>query len=233
MERLISGKATFKLQVQYKLGQTGDQGKKPLIVYLHGYGQNVAIMEKKCKVLTSQLDAYHLFIQAPYPIKMKIDKPDSNIYSWYIFGDEKTYLRNLEYTSEFIQEIIDKVLTTIEVSRISLVGFSMGAYMAGYYGLSRWKHIFDIVMVGGRIKTELFVNSIKENSSHHSHQHFLAVHSKNDTVVQFEAQNKSITFLSDAGLNAKIIEYKGGHIINKRSINIMVDFFTQIGYRKV
>lgn len=66
-EVLISGKASFKIEVPYKLYETGEKGKKPLIVYLHGFNQNIDRFEKIVNPLT-ELRAYHLFIQAPYPI---------------------------------------------------------------------------------------------------------------------------------------------------------------------
>jgi hypothetical protein len=44
MDTLIAGKSTFKLQVPYKLIRSGTQGKKPMLVYFHGYGEDILEM---------------------------------------------------------------------------------------------------------------------------------------------------------------------------------------------
>ena len=39
---LLSGKTSFKIEVPYLLVETGKKNsKKPLIIYLHGYGEEV------------------------------------------------------------------------------------------------------------------------------------------------------------------------------------------------
>ena len=67
-EVLFSGKTSFKIEVPYELVETGDKGgDKPLIIYLHGYGDYLKSFKKKNSFLLN-LDAYHLFIQGPYPV---------------------------------------------------------------------------------------------------------------------------------------------------------------------
>ena len=60
-EVLISGKASFKIEVPYKLYETGEKRAKPLIVYLHGYRQNIVRFEKLVEEML-EVEAYHLFI---------------------------------------------------------------------------------------------------------------------------------------------------------------------------
>ncbi len=157
-EVLISGKSSFKIEVPYKLIETGYSGEKPLIVYLHGFNQTIDQLQKLTDELLS-LRAYHLFIQGPYPIYDRKHRKKVKDWgrSWYLYdGEQDQFVKSLELASEFIQELIDNILDHISANRISLFGYSMGGYLAGYFALSRWKHVNDLIVIGSRIKTELF-----------------------------------------------------------------------------
>ncbi len=189
-EVLISGKTSFKIEVPYKLYETGGKKKKPLIVYLHGYKQNIDGFENLVKELL-EIEAYHLFIQAPYPIydetrKRKVEEWGR---SWYLYdGEQQQFVKSMELSSEFIQEIIDGLLPNIDVNRICLFGYSMGGYLAGYFMLSRWKHVNEAIIIGARIKTEVFEGRLEEAK----HIRVLALHGNKDENVLPMPQMKEI-----------------------------------------
>lgn len=85
MEVLSSGKTSFKVEVSYKLFETGPKRAKPLIVYLHGAGQNLPQFEKKMAAL-QELEAYHLFIQGPYAHVSRPKERGKWGYSWYLYN---------------------------------------------------------------------------------------------------------------------------------------------------
>lgn len=228
---LITGKSTFKLQVPYKLIRTGEDGKKPLLVYFHGYGQDIAELEEKMSVLL-QLDAYHLFIQGPYALKLNPSEVKRKGYSYYLYDDDDTYKNSIEYTAEFIQEIIDHVIPIIQVSRISLIGYSMGAYLAGYWALTRWKHTNDVIMISGRLKTEWFESRITENR-HVDHMNIIAFHGKNDSIVDALKQRECIEFCKENGLKAEFHEIETNHELNSRLTEPVFNWLINLGYRKV
>ena len=203
-EMLASGKRSFKIEVPYQLIETGVKGEnKPLILYLHGYGENIKTFQEKCSRFLD-IHAYHLFIQGPYPIYDPSRKKTVSNWgrSWYLYdGKRKQFIKSLEITSEFIQEVIDNLIKFINVSKLCVIGYSMGGYQAGFFALTRWKHVNDVIVVGARLKTEILNDGIYP---HLKHIKFLAVHGRKDDKVSFERQKESIDFLKNKGLNSEL-----------------------------
>jgi predicted esterase len=119
-------------------------------------------------------------------------------------------VKSLEYTAEFIQEIIDGVVPFIKVTRLCLIGYSMGGYQAGYFALSRWKHTNELIVIGGRIKTEIVTESGWQNLKH---MNVLALHGAEDEQVLPEPQRQSIDILKQNGVSAEFESMEGGHAL--------------------
>ncbi|HKJ33265.1 MAG TPA: hypothetical protein VKA34_15625 [Balneolales bacterium] len=227
MEVLLSGKTSFKYEVPYKLYDKGKQEAKPLILYLHGFGQNIEMFEKLTQPIQN-VNAYHLFIQGPY-IDLRTGqngKPWG--YSWYPYnGDQVNFAKSLEYTSEFIQEVVDGLLPHINVNKMLVFGYSMGGYQAGYFGLSRWKHVNDIIVVGCRIKTELF----ESGWEHRKHIRLLALHGLKDQSVKPEPQQKEIEFLKSKGLKVEFQGIPQKHKLTKEHFEYIMKWLKKTGYQ--
>lgn len=230
-ETLLSGKTSFKIEVPYKLLETGGKGSsKPLILYLHGFKQNIQRFQHYVEPLL-EFRAYHLFVQGPYPIYDK--KHSRNVTdwgrAWYLYdGEQQQFVRSLELTSEFLQQTIDDLLPHINVNRLALVGYSMGGYLAGYFSLSRWKHVNDIVVVGGRIKTEVF----KGRSENFEHLNVLALHGSNDQAVKSDPQKKSIKILKKWGANVTFKELMTSHKFTSAYVDEIGNWFEGLGYQR-
>ena len=227
-EVLISGKASFKIEVPYKLYETGEKGAKPLIVYLHGFNQKIDRFEEIVNPLT-ELTAYHLFIQAPYPLydQTRTKKVENWGRSWYLYdGEQQQFVKSMELSSEFIQEIIDGLLPNIEVSRLCLFGYSMGGYLAGYFMFSRWKQVNEAIIIGARIKTEVFTDRLQEAK----HINVLALHGSGDTSVFPGPQQKEIEKLKKKGFNARFKSIKAQHKLSQPFITESELWLKEIGY---
>lgn len=228
---LVSGKTSFKIEVPYKLIEVGEKNKKkPLLVYFHGFGENIKQFEEKCKKLVT-IEGYHLFIQGPYPIYDR--KKTKNVSdwgrAWYLYdGNRGQFIKSLEITSEFIQEIIDRLLKSITPSRICVVGYSMGGYLAGYFALTRWKHVNELVVCGGRIKTEV----LDGNWSNIKHLQILAVHGKKDDKVDPKPQEKEINDLKKNGVSADISLINEPHAFNSNYTFEIFSWLMKIGYKE-
>lgn len=229
MEVLSSGKKSFKVEVPYKLFQTGKEVAKPLIVYLHGAGQNLQSFEKKMAVF-QEVQAYHLFIQAPYAHVSRPKERGKWGYSWYLYnGKQGSFIKSLEYTSEFIQGVIDNLRAHINVNRLCVLGYSMGGYQAGYFALSRWKHVNDVINLAGRYKLESFTPQQLERCRH---MNIIAVHGRDDSIVELDGQQKAITQLQEAGLSARMVPVGGGHKIQDSMTDAILELLYEIGYQK-
>lgn len=227
---LASGKRSFKIEVPYQLIESGKKGeKKPLILYLHGYGENIKTFQDKCSRFLD-ISAYHLFIQGPYPIyDSSRNKTVSNWgRSWYLYdGKRKQFIKSLEITSEFIQEVIDNLIKFINVSKICVVGYSMGGYQAGFFSLTRWKHVNDVIVVGARIKTEILNES---DYDHLKHMNILAIHGRNDDRVSFERQLESIEQLKSNGLKSELILLDENHDFSSKVIDEILNWLQSKNY---
>lgn len=227
-EVLMSGKTPFRLDVPYTLIESGGKGEKPLIVYLHGFGQNVKIFRRKMDALLD-LRAYHLFVQGPYPLYDESRKRKVRDWgrSWYLYdGDPQQFVRSLELSSEFIQEVIDKMIELVEVNRLAVVGYSMGGYQAGYFALSRWKHVNDLVVVGGRIKTEVF----RERQGSYDHLNVLALHGSADESVKADPQRESAAELEEWGAKVDFREIDRGHELDAAYVEEIRKWLSDSGY---
>ena len=218
MSELINkGKVEFNLSVPYYLYETGYDDKKPLIIYLHGYKQNAHYFEKKLSTL-KKFEAYHLFMQGPYPVydenrKRKVEEWGR---AWYLYdGRQEQFLQSMEKSAGFIDKVLQTTEKEIEISRRSIMGYSMGGYLASYYALSRFQQIDDLIVAGARVKIEHFVN--KDFSG----LNVLAIHGKNDKSVKAEPQQRSCKKLRAQGA---IVDYKpidaGHRLSDEYVINI-------------
>lgn len=196
------------MEVPFRLYEHGEPGPKPLIVYLHGFGQDIKIFEQQTEALHN-IKAYHLYIQGPYADNRGLNRDDKKGFGWYLYsGKQGTFEKSLEYTSEFIQGVIDSIIPFIKVTRCTVIGYSMGAYQAGYFGFTRWKHTNELIMIGGRLKVEFFND---RNWEKRKHLNILALHGSSDEIVNGKKQKESIDFAKAKGLNASYVEVKSGH----------------------
>ena len=225
---LISGKTSFNIEVPYKLIEVGDAKEKPLIVYLHGFKQNIAQFEELVSDLLS-IEAYHLFVQGPYPIYDRSREKEVKDWgrAWYLYdGRQDQFVKSLELASEFLQQVIDNILKQISANRLAVLGYSMGGYLAGYFGLSRWKHVNDLVVVGGRIKTEIF----EGHSGRYEHMNVLALHGKQDRSVKSDPQKQSTAQLQHWGANVRFKELEESHALSSLFIKEIKQWFLEQGY---
>lgn len=231
-EVLISGKTSFKVEVPYILIETGEKGEpKPLIVYLHGYGQNVEEYKSYFDKCIS-INAYHLFIQGPYPIYDRSGKKNVSQWgrAWYLYdGNRGQFIKSLELASEFIQEIIDKLIDVINVNRLCISGYSMGGYLAGYFALTRWKHVNELIVIGGRIKSEV----LHDNWENVKHLNVLALHGKNDDKVLSEPQQKEIQQMKDKNIHAELILLDENHSLSDKYVTEMKKWLLKNQYKEI
>ena len=229
---LLSGKTSFKIEVPYLLIETGEKNrKKPLIIYLHGYGEN---LKKSRKIFSECLkfSAYHLFIEGPYPIMDKNGNRHVEDWgrSWYLFdGRQSQFIKSMELASEFIQEIIDRLAELISFNRTCMIGYSMGGYLAGYFALTRTRHLQDLIAVGCRIKTEI-LDPESTNWDEYRHLRVLAIHGKNDSVVSPDPQKKEIEFLKSKKIDATLKLTESHHKMNEASITEIKKWLSRNGY---
>jgi predicted esterase len=229
---LASGRESFKIEVPYKLIESGEpNGEKPLFVYLHGFNQNIREFEKLISGII-EIEAYHLLIEAPYPIydTQGGSKVSDWGRAWYLYdGDQGQFIKSMEISSEFIQHIIDRHLELISVARICIFGYSMGGYLAGYFAMTRWKHVNELILTGCRLKTEI----LKDEWKIISHMNILALHGLKDDKVKADPQKVEIEKLQKHGVSATFKTINGSHKLSKPFIEEAKRWLISVGYEKL
>ncbi len=216
--------APFTIEVPFKLIKTGAADK--LIVYLHGYKQNIAYFEKKFSPFLS-IDAFHLFIQGPYPIYDEKHRRNVEQWgrAWYLYdGRQEQFSQSLEKSSKFIENVIMQATSDKEIQRCAILGYSMGGYLAGHFALSRSNLVDDLAVIGGRIKTEYFINQSYNNLN------VLALHGNKDQSVSNKRAKDSAEELRTLGASVHYSMIEEGHRLSAAYIDKAKEWFLQQGY---
>jgi len=228
-ELIQSGKASFKIEVPYKLFEAGDRhAPKPLIVYLHGFNQTEKSFREDCADMLN-IHAHHLFIQAPYPIYDRSRKKPVAEWgrSWYLYdGDQDQFLLSLDYASRFIGQLIEKTAKATSSTRTALLGYSMGGYLAGYHAIRRPEQIKDLIICSARYKSELLEGEYYKIN----HQSILALHGTADKTVESSPQQNEIEGLRQQGIDATFVALDDTHKFSRSFTEKILDWLNDKSY---
>lgn len=214
----------FEIEVPYMLMDIGEEKEKRLFIYLHGFRQNMNIFRSYMEPLLD-LEGYHLFIQGPYPIydRDRNKRIEEWGRAWYLYdGNQNSFHKSLEHVSTFLDRLIDGDITSkIKFSDMTIIGYSMGGYLAGYYALSRATRIDNLVVIGSRIKTEYF----EDEPYNYNGLDVLAIHGKDDQNVEAGPQKRSCNQLAQWGANVTYKELDGEHTLQEKYLNVIKKWF--------
>ncbi|GAA5521191.1 hypothetical protein LQ318_05565 [Aliifodinibius salicampi] len=217
-EESFTDTTRFEIEVPFMLMDVGKEKDKRLFIYLHGFRQNMNIFRSYMEPLLD-LEGYHLFIQGPYPIydRDRNKRIEEWGRAWYLYdGNQDSFHKSLEHTSAFLDQLIDKrIANESKFSSMTIIGYSMGGYLAGYYTLSRAPRVDNLVVIGSRIKTEYF----KDKQHNYTELEVLAIHGKDDRSVEGAPQKRSCNQLAKWGANVTYKELNGGHKLQEKYLN--------------
>ena len=105
----------------------------------------------------------------------------------------------------------------------------MGGYQAGYFGMTRWKHTNEIIVMAGRYKTEVLTDAKLEKRYGASENTGHSTGVKIRTVLP-EPQIKAVDFLKGHGIDAEIKLIDENHKLTQTYIEAAKDWLKQAGY---
>lgn len=178
LELLLSGKASFSLEVPYRLYRTGSADKQPLFVYLHENGLNLTALQEKIKPLLA-LNGYHLLIQAPYP-EARTENDERACYWIPDYKDEQTITAAREHVSEFLQEVIDGLLPHINAGRLLLIGWEGSRHQISYFCATRPHYINEIILFEGSVDRTW----MDQDTARYKHLRMLGLSGKDAAITE-------------------------------------------------
>ena len=209
------------LPYEIKQPKTGTSDS-PLLILLHGYGSH----EKDLFSFANQLDERLTIVcpQAPVPLQ-------KNRYAWYDldlnsstsrykFSDVQKARENI---TRFIQQIQQKY--GLQNSEVYLGGFSQGAIMSMYIGLSQPELIDGVIALSGQLYPEMKAE-IKHNPDLSDLKIFMS-HGKLDNVLTFEKAEEGYNYLNNRGIHVDKFWYHSRHQISNDNFRDMKNWIAK------
>lgn len=166
----------------------------PLVLALHGKGMNERVFERW---LRPGIDRAALSWWIPRGLLPYETEASRRIgYAWYVFdGDQAALRASMDEAKCHLVALAETARRALRPSRIALLGFSQGAYLASYVGLSRPDLFSAVVCCCGRPKSE-FVEDLRKAGS----LKFLVQTGSRDAAVPPALVEKGVRPLLLAGL---------------------------------
>ncbi|UWI83284.1 alpha/beta hydrolase [Wolbachia endosymbiont of Howardula sp.] len=193
-----------------------------LIIFLHGWGSSGENFVHLAKIMSKKLpNSYCIVPNAPF-------KRDVGMgYQWFSLEErnEGMLYNGMKQVAPIINHFIDVRLKSFHLkdTQLSLVGFSQGAMLAIYLGLTRPQACSSVVAYSGRlILSEQVVQEIK------SKPNICMIHGDNDQVVPFKYLKLAVDTLKKHDI--KITEHpilQLDHMINEQGIKFGIEFIKQ------
>lgn len=192
---------------------SAENGKKPLMIVLHGLGDSV--------------DGYRWLpeeLRLDWLNYLLVNAPDEYYggYSWYdLFGNP---VPGIERSRALLVDLLaEQEKAGFPTEQTVMFGFSQGALMSYEVGLTYPKRLAGLVCVSGYIND--LENLLGRVSAVAKEQHFLTTHGVVDDVIPFARAKEQAMVLRDAGFDLSWNEfYKGHGIEGAAEINLIRDF---------
>lgn len=187
----------------------------PLLILLHGYGSH----KKDLASFGSRLNEKLVVVcpQAPNQV-------GNNRFAWYplnLTAEKRYQFEDVKKVKgeiiQFIKEIRSKY--GLNNSKVFVGGFSQGAIMSMYLGLTEHEQIDGIIALSGHLYPEVR-NEIKYNSNLKNLKFFMS-HGKQDNVLDFKTAEEGYNYLNNRAIHVDKFWYNSKHQITGENLRDM------------
>ena len=204
----------MELSLEYKVREPKILlDKNPLLLLLHGYGSN----EEDLFSFASELpDEYYVIsARAPYDLQY-------GSYAWYAinfdadqnkFSDHDQAVLSRDLVVKFLEEL--KTKFPIDISNITLIGFSQGSILSYSIALSYPKIVQRVGALSGYLNLDTTIDNYQNNDF--SNLKIFASHGTVDQVIPVEWARKTDPILKSLGINSTYKEYPIGHGVSPQN----------------
>lgn len=185
----------------------------PLVVGLHGYGDNHEHFTALRKKL-GDIPAIFAVPEAPYPF------PEGNSigYSWMEGGDEKSdepWHAVTKLTEQYVMDAVHGLQARYKVSETYLLGFSQGCGLTYMVGIDNAPEFAGLICCGGWLDTEWLG---PEKLAAGKTLRVFIVHGNEDKTVEFAAGTGARDKLKELGYDVTFFEFKGAHRVPEEAM---------------
>ncbi|TPW17810.1 MAG: phospholipase/carboxylesterase, partial [bacterium] len=190
----------------------------PLVVCLHGWGENADHFARLCRPLVFAGAAF-LFPQGPWSFEQRTMRSFEQQtmgkirigHAWYLYdATDEPFRSTLGRAEGHLLGLLDTLIVEhpIDPARIALLGFSQGAYTAYFIALRNTDRFRAMVALGGgRLKPE-FVEDRLVNARRIP---FLLLHGREDSSVPLERTELMRGELASRGFPVDLQAFSAGH----------------------
>lgn len=192
----------------------------PLVVGLHGYGDNAEKFASLWDNRTLAIDFIYAAMEAPYAFQVGKEIG----YSWFLRMDPEEHAELVNraggMTDANVLAGIDLLKNEYKIDKVYLLGFSQGAGLTYITGLKHPELFAGIAPFGGWMDTDIIM---EDDLNSAKNLPVLIVHGSQDTMVEIDAARKAEEILKNHGFNVRFITFEGGHVIPEEGLKAMLD----------
>ncbi len=184
-----------------------------LVVALHGQGMSPRTFGREA-LPALPARATVVLPQAPLPFEIRKDGGrfrQGN--AWYVYlGDTPEFLASMEAAENWLRYVLDATLARggLDASRVALLGFSQGGYLAGFVGLRDPARYGRLVVAGARLKHEVLADAARAAAQRDGYR-VLAVHGEHDEGVRLAPTRASVEQVRAWGVDVTLQTYATAH----------------------
>lgn len=202
------------VRLPYRLDGAAPDATAPLLLCLHGQGQNEDFFAGLLRGL-HDLPWNLVSLRAPFAVAAT----DGAGFSWYDYdGDQERFRAELRRTDALLRAAVEAIETGLGLRprRRFLLGFSQGGYCGSYVALMNPAIFAGMVISGARVKTEILEAAMRSAAA--AGFRALLCHGARDASVTREAAESSLEGLLAAGVDVALQVFDSGHAIGRGQV---------------
>ncbi len=198
----------------------------PVIVALHGAREDGARLRERLSRVEAGPFAV-LYPDAPFAVEVREPPPARIGFAWYQYtGDGERFVRAMEESGAHLDRLIGAASAEhrLDPSRVLLLGYSQGGYLAAYHALKNASRFRALVAIACRVKVEALAEALPRARGFP----VLVIHGRNDEFVKWEAQERAVAELANRGVAVETHMTDGGHGLRPEFGDVVLAFARRI-----
>ena len=198
-------KESHLLNYEMQLSENNSEDT-PLIILMHGYGNNAKSYSQKGEFRT---EINVIYLDAPYMIIPLLGKN-----KWYDFtienGDTTSNQNQVKESVQLVLNTIKNVINENEIKskNVYIGGHSQGGIITYEIALNYPEFFKGFIISSGRLPVEY---KVKNNLLKYQNKKALIIHGKNDSVLELKYSSAGKNLMEKLGIETDYIIKEGGH----------------------